>query len=132
MRTTKDRDFSKRTASLFRSLGQPARLRILLALGQGEACVCHLEALLGLRQAYISQQLMTLRDAGLVTARREGKFVFYRLENPELLDLIVEAARVAGAAYPVINPAGSKEPCACPKCTTVGFDSISVLGGESA
>lgn len=55
-------------ADLFRLLGQPVRLRILLAIGTGEACVCHLEAHLGLRQALISQYLMVLRDAGLATA----------------------------------------------------------------
>jgi DNA-binding transcriptional ArsR family regulator len=49
---------------MFRSLGQMARLRILLAIGTGEACVCHLEARMGLRQA------------GIVTDRREGRDIF--------------------------------------------------------
>ena len=51
------RQQTKKLASLFRTMGQAARLRIILAIGEGEACVCHLEAILGYRQAYISQQL---------------------------------------------------------------------------
>lgn len=67
------------TAQIFKALAHPARLRILETLEQGEACVCHLEVLLGLRQAYLSQQLAMLRQAGLVSDRREGLNVFYCL-----------------------------------------------------
>jgi ArsR family transcriptional regulator, arsenate/arsenite/antimonite-responsive transcriptional repressor len=52
-------------AKLFQTVGQPARLQILLALGGGEACVCHLEATLHWRQAYLSQHLMALRKVGI-------------------------------------------------------------------
>ena len=52
-------------AQIFKALAYRARLHILEALEQEEACVCHLEALLGLRQAYISQHLALLRQAGL-------------------------------------------------------------------
>ena len=54
-------------AQLLRAIDQPARLRILMAIGRSEACVCHLEAMLVLRQAYISQHLMALRHAGILT-----------------------------------------------------------------
>ena len=54
--------------TLLKALSHPARLAILEALRQGEACVCHLEALFGWRQAYLSQQLMVLRAAGLADA----------------------------------------------------------------
>jgi DNA-binding transcriptional ArsR family regulator len=57
---------SEPEARLFRILSNPARLDLLACLRDGEACVCHLEAALGLRQAYISQQLAVLRQAGLV------------------------------------------------------------------
>jgi DNA-binding transcriptional ArsR family regulator len=50
----------------FKALAHPVRLQILDMLRSGEVCVCHMEAVLGKRQAYISQQLMVLRDAGLV------------------------------------------------------------------
>lgn len=106
-------------AGVFRMLSQPARIEILLAIGAGEACVCHLEAVLKLRQAYISQHLMALRDAGMLTSRRDGRFVFYRLTDGRLFSLIQAAAglldidlktsRVEGQNLPVAG-------CGCPHC----------------
>ena len=63
----------EKISDLLTSISSPARVQILLAIGTGEVCVCHLESLLGLRQAYISQQLMTLRKKKIiiVTARRQ-------------------------------------------------------------
>ena len=60
---------------ILRAISTPNRLRILTAIGTGEACVCHLEALLDLRQAYISQQLMEMREADLVDTRRDGRYL---------------------------------------------------------
>ncbi len=68
-------------AGLLKAIAHPVRLQILDALRDGEQCVCDLEATLGLRQAYISQQLMTLRRAGLVTDRKEGLRVYYRVSD---------------------------------------------------
>lgn len=73
----------------FKAMAHPVRLQILDMLRQREICVCHLEAVLKKRQAYISQQLMVLREAGLVETRKEGLRVFYRLvddQTGELLD----------------------------------------------
>jgi DNA-binding transcriptional ArsR family regulator len=106
-------------ANLLRTLGQPERLKILLAIGQQEACVCHLEAALGLRQAYISQHLMALRQAGLVTARRDGRNIYYRLQDPSVLGFIRQAGVQAGldeaqmsqAQIPSLPP-----DCPCPHC----------------
>ena len=113
-------DFSNADAlaQAFALLGQPARLLIVLAIGKERACVCHLEAVLGLRQAYISQQLMQLRAAGLVETKRVGRHIFYRLADPRWLGLIRQAAElkqvqlpqialpeVDGCTYtPVVNP----------------------------
>jgi len=119
MKTSREKNFTRITAALFRAIGQPARLRILQAIGHEEACVCHLESLLGLRQAYISQHLMALRDNGLVTTRREGKFIFYRLQNPAILGLIEDAANLAGVALQSTAPAGRKVDCGCPSCSTL-------------
>jgi len=116
----KTRQHTKRIANLFRTLGQPSRLRILLAIGEGEACVCHLEALLGYRQAYISQQLMELRKAGIVDARRDGRFIFYRLRDTALLQLIQEAGTFAGvpdAQLDILAQAETAIQCSCPHCT---------------
>ena len=83
-------------AELFKVIGQPARLKILLIIGTGEACVCHIKAALNARQPYVSQQLMVLREADLVTTNREGRNIYYRLKNPELLQVIKAAARLNG------------------------------------
>lgn len=119
MRIRSGKSTLKPMVRLFRSLGQPSRLKILLAIGSGEACVCHLEASLGLRQAYISQQLMALRKARIVTDRREGRFIFYRLENPRLLELIQLAGILAGIQEDQLrlpHQPSTIEGCNCPHC----------------
>ena len=85
-----------KVSDLFQVLSSETRLEILLAIGDGEACVCHLEADLGYRQAYISQHLMALREAGLLSTRRDGRFIYYRLEKPEIMDMVKLAAQQAG------------------------------------
>lgn len=100
-------------AQLFQSIGQPARLQILLAIGEQETCVCHLEATFGWRQAYLSQHLMALRKADLLLARREGRFIHYRLSDPRLLDLVRRAAELQGVEIPVLIPSTE---CGCPHC----------------
>lgn len=109
---------SENLAELFQLIGQPIRIQILLALGESEACVCHLEAITGLRQAVISQHLMLLRKAGLVTPNRAGRNIFYRLENPALLTLINSAAMTLGIGSDELRKyASEKVPgCPCPKC----------------
>lgn len=106
-------------AAFFRTLGQPARIEILLAIGAGEACVCHLEAILGQRQAYISQHLMALRDAAVLTSRREGRFIYYRVADEQLLTLIQATATVIGVDVLQITLDRSNRPqagCGCPHC----------------
>ncbi len=92
---------SQEVAGILQAIDQPARLEILQVIGSGEACVCHLEAALGQRQAYISQHLMALREAGIITSRRAGRYVFYRLKDARVLDLIGLAGSLAGAAAPL-------------------------------
>jgi DNA-binding transcriptional ArsR family regulator len=105
-------------ADLFQLIGQPVRIQILLAIGESEACVCHLEAVTGQRQAVISQHLMLLRKAGLVTPNRAGRNIYYRLKNPILLDLIRAAAKSLDIAPQEFNPnTEDRVPgCPCPKC----------------
>lgn len=110
----------QKISKLFRVLGQPSHLDILLAIGTGEACVCHLEAATGCRQAYISQHLMALRSEGLVVSRREGRRIFYRLKNAGVLDLIRSAASVAGKTdveAALNQSAGPLPNCPCPHCS---------------
>ena len=105
-------------AQVFKSLSQPARVDILLVIGSGEACVCHLEAYLGLRQTTISQHLMALREAGMVETQRNGRNIYYRVVNPALMDLL-EQAMVLGGQDPVAvkqRLAVPAVPCPCPHC----------------
>lgn len=108
-----------KVSDLLQVISPEARLEILLAIGESEACVCHLEARLGYRQAYISQQLMALREAGLLRTRRDGKYIYYRLEKPEIMEMVELAARLAGLDMSVLaNKARlSRSPCDCPKCS---------------
>ena len=122
-------------AALFRVLGQPVRIQILLLLAREEACVCHLEAYLGLRQAAISQHLMLLRDAGLVSAYRDGRNIYYSLARPDLLELVQQAARVSGLNPEKLQPpAAPLSPCPCPHCNPESDPSLScsTLGEERA
>jgi len=109
-------DTMQRQARLFRMLMHPARIAILEALRYDEACVCHLEAQLQARQAYLSQQLAVLRKAGLISDRRDGLNIFYRIAQPEVLTVLDAARGVIGAdRAPPPPPAG----CSCPKCIPV-------------
>jgi len=70
--------------SLFKSLSEPVRLRILyLLLEEGELCVCDLVTALELSQGVVSRHLAYLRNGGLVSARREGVWMYYKVENKE-------------------------------------------------
>jgi ArsR family transcriptional regulator len=65
-------------------LAEPNRLRILILLTQGELCVCDIEAALGLQQNLVSHHLQALKRAGLLRDRREGKWIYYRIEPQTL------------------------------------------------
>jgi ArsR family transcriptional regulator len=100
-------------------LGNPFRIKVLLAIGGGEACVCHLEAVLDQRQAFISQHLMALRKAKLLETRRDGKYIFYRLSDQAILELVRKAAALSGlpeAEYPEYAHGQPHPECCCPKC----------------
>jgi ArsR family transcriptional regulator len=75
-------------ATLFRVLGHPARVRILELLREGERSVGALQAELELDSGGTSQHLAALRRIGLVTSRREGTSVYYRVEDENVFDLL--------------------------------------------
>ena len=62
-----------------KALADESRLRMLMALGLGELCVCQLTELLGLAMSTVSKHLSVLHQAGLVTVRREGRWMYYSL-----------------------------------------------------
>jgi DNA-binding transcriptional ArsR family regulator len=100
---------------IFKVLTHPARLAILQILRDGEHCVCHMEACLGFRQAYISQQLAVLREAGLIEDRRDGWNIFYRVTDARIYTVIDAVQKMTGK-----NEAETLKPqmvCNCPHCS---------------
>jgi DNA-binding transcriptional ArsR family regulator len=113
-------------AKLFKALMHPTRLAILDVLRPGEACVCHMEAALGHRQAYLSQQLMVLREAGLVDDRRDGWNVYYHVANPGIWG-VLDAARAMLGEKPVQEATTRViASCTCPHCTQDETSRLSV------
>ena len=76
-----------RLAKTFRALSDPTRVRIVSLLADAELCVCDLAAALGMSQSAGSHQLRTLRDMRLVRRRREGRQIFYTLDDEHVADL---------------------------------------------
>lgn len=111
-------------AELLKALAHPVRLQILEILRDGEQCVCHLEAVLGQRQSYISQHLMLLRKIGLVADRKDGLRVYYSVNDPSVyavLDaargLVSRQAQKQGRSLNFALSSKTKpDNCTCPKC----------------
>jgi DNA-binding transcriptional ArsR family regulator len=76
----------QRAALIGRALADPKRLCVLETLAAGEASVSELSSCVGCQVPNMSQHLAVLRSAGLVTTRREGSTVYYRLANPKVLE----------------------------------------------
>jgi DNA-binding transcriptional ArsR family regulator len=107
------------SARILRVIAHPVRLQLLEALTTGEECVCHLTALLGKRQAYISQQLAALRGAGLVIEHKEGLRVYYRLKDPRPR-AILGVLRPPALASPKSQQRSVVRGCHCPQCNQKG------------
>lgn len=75
-------------AQIFQALSDPTRVRLISALLKTELCVCDIAAILGMTQSAVSHQLRILRDLHLVKARREGRIVFYALDDDHIVELI--------------------------------------------
>lgn len=116
-------DFYAIEAEILTALAHPARLEILELLRDGERCVCHIQAVLDQRQAYISQHLNTLRQAGLVTNRKDGKRVYYQVSHPQIFDIIdsLKAFLRTQKRRQIKFPSDSLsiapgKTCTCPQC----------------
>jgi ArsR family transcriptional regulator len=101
-------------AQLLKALTHPARLAILSILRDGEHCVCHMEAHLGFRQAYLSQQLANLREAGLIQDRRDGWNIFYRVTDPRVYSILDAVQSVVGGDRS--SSQGEALHCPCSMC----------------
>ena len=78
-------------SGFFKILGDPTRIRIMCALDRSELCVCDLCAVLGMTKSAVSHQLNTLRAAQLVKYRRDGKNVYYSLDDQHVTDIVERA-----------------------------------------
>ncbi len=105
-------------ADLLKAISHPTRLAILEILRDGEQCVCHMEAMLGMRQSSISQQLMILREAGLVDVRRDGLNVFYHVKRAGVFQVLDAVYAASGKPRPrLVHKHGKgRDSCPCPKC----------------
>ena len=96
-------------AENFKVLSHPIRLQMLDELRKQPCCVCHLQTLTHKPQAYVSQQLRVLREAGVVDEEKDGQFVYYRLCDQKVKALLTEAL---GPVTTLCFLDG----CPCPKC----------------
>lgn len=107
------------SAKVLKALAHPARLQILNALRDGEECVCHLTALMRQRQAYVSQQLMFLRQAGVIEDRKEGLRVYYRVKDPRVFEVLDLVNALVGIQEGITKRQWVSA-CPCPKCQVHG------------
>ncbi len=101
-------------------LAHPERLRILDAVRRDSECVCHLEALLGKPQPYVSQQLRLLRDAGIIADEKQGQNVFYRLDDEAVRSWLDAVLGPAAGEHPEMAQHKRVIACVCPKCSDTG------------
>jgi len=109
-------DIYETQSNLLKAISHSTRLAILGILRDGEQCVCHMEATLSLRQAYISQQLMILKDAGLIGSRRDGLNLYYRVIKPEIFNVLDTLNSVTGITVKLPKHMHANTDCPCPKC----------------
>ena len=81
-------------AEFFKTLGHPARIRVLELLSEGERSVGEMLPEVGIEPAHMSQQLAVLRRAGLVTSRKQGSSVYYALTSTQVAELLAVARAI--------------------------------------
>lgn len=102
-------DEARELAAIFDVLADPTRVRIVQALAARELCVCDLANVLGMRQSAVSHQLRLLRALRVVRARKEGRVVYYALDDAHIAGLLaqgLEHVREPGAV-PARHSAGA-------------------------
>lgn len=99
----------QRASRIFRALGDPPRLRLLVLLAKGEACVTEVAAAEREEISTISQRLRVLRSESLVSRRRQGKHILYGLADQHVADLIFNALAHASEPRPASPPAHKEE-----------------------
>ncbi|MEW5908892.1 MAG: metalloregulator ArsR/SmtB family transcription factor [Thermodesulfobacteriota bacterium] len=74
--------------SIYKALGDPTRLKIAVALTEGEMCVCDLSVFLEISESAVSHQLRRLKDLSLIKNRREGQVLYYSLDDQHVIDFL--------------------------------------------
>ena len=100
-------------ARAFQALADDKRVRVLELLGEGERCVCDLAEAIDITQPLLSFHLRTLREAGLVSSRKKGRWVHYSLDRQALEQLERVAGALAAGAFIATNTAGSAKGRRC-------------------
>lgn len=93
MENIPDSDTLQSLTDIFKALSEPSRLKIVTALAACELCVCDLAAVTGSSESAVSHQLRILRNLKIVRHRREGKIVFYRLDDDHVKSLISQSIK---------------------------------------
>ncbi len=111
-------DFYREQAALLKLMAHPIRLQILNVLRRDDECVCHLTTVLHKPQAYVSQQLGVLRNAGLIEDHKAGTHVYYGLANgPAGHRIQAVLGPLAGSLDEELPPGHQKvADCCCPRC----------------
>ena len=91
-----DPETVEQLADFFKIFGDGTRVRILLALDAGEMCVCDISETLGMSMSAVSHQLRMLRDAHLVTSRRDGRSIYYSLCDDHVRTVLETALEHVG------------------------------------
>jgi ArsR family transcriptional regulator, arsenate/arsenite/antimonite-responsive transcriptional repressor len=91
-------DFVLELVAIARTLGDPTRIRIIAALRNGELCVCELVDALGISQSSLSSHLQICRQSGVVTTRKESRWIYYSLATRygQLIERIISELRTVG------------------------------------
>ncbi len=119
-------------ARQFHALSDPTRLRILEWLTVGERCVCELQERMDAAQSRLSFHLKTLRDAGLITARRAGRWMFYRTVPAELEALAAVLGGLRTTSQASICGCGPEAELPAASCSCGCGDVVSLVGRKKA
>ena len=117
--------------NFFKVFGDPTRIKILYSLFESELCVCAIAELLGMEQSAISHQLRVLKEAKLVTSRREGKTVFYSLADDHVNLIIAQGYNHITEGERTVKKTFRMEDLDCAHCAAKMEDGIRKLDGVS-
>lgn len=115
--------------NFFKVFGDPTRIKILYSLFEAELCVCAIAELLEMEQSAISHQLRVLKEARLVTSRREGKTVFYSLADDHVNLIIAQGYNHITEGERTMKKAFRMEDLDCAHCAAKMEDGIRKLDG---